>query len=153
MGFFQALYLWRLQKLVPIASVEFLLAYLPLASGQQAYCWDPCAFNCPKVGPRLCPPESILTYYDCCDSGCCQYIKWPNLLFMVIIIFLLLAGCGCCFFFLFTDARHRMFAKRNQERQQKQEAAVAAATAANSQRARSSSIGRPNLHHKHSTIV
>ncbi|CAD5222839.1 unnamed protein product [Bursaphelenchus okinawaensis] len=82
-------------------------ALIGVANGQQAYCWDPCTYNCPNRAPRLCPNEGIMTYYDCCQDGCCEFIKWPNLIFLVCIIFALLCGCGCCCFFLITDAQRR----------------------------------------------
>ncbi|KAL7073471.1 hypothetical protein ACQ4LE_007395 [Meloidogyne hapla] len=88
-------------------------------NSQQAYCWDlnPCAeFNCPQIGPRLCPPENVLIYYDCCPTdGCCPFIKWPNLLFLIFIIILLIIGCICCGFFLLTDARQKVFHRKQRE--------------------------------------
>ncbi|CAD5232196.1 unnamed protein product [Bursaphelenchus xylophilus] len=83
------------------------LVFLPLIRSQQAYCWDACTYNCPNRGPRLCPNEGIMTYYDCCPEGCCEYVKWPNLIFLIFIILALLCGCGCCCFFLVTDAQKR----------------------------------------------
>lgn len=52
-----------------------------------------------------------MTYYDCCEDGCCLYIKWPNMIFLLLVIFALLLGCGCCCFFLVTDAQERYAAE------------------------------------------
>uniref|UniRef100_A0A914N936 Transmembrane protein n=1 Tax=Meloidogyne incognita TaxID=6306 RepID=A0A914N936_MELIC len=103
-------------KIIIVILILFSLNYV---NSQQAYCWDlnPCIeFNCPQIGPRLCPPENVLIYYDCCPTdGCCPFIKWPNLLFLIFIIILLIAGCICCGFFLLTDARQKVFHRKQRE--------------------------------------
>ncbi|KHN83638.1 hypothetical protein Tcan_11626 [Toxocara canis] len=47
---------------------------------------------------RKCPPESLFTYYDCCGNNnrCCEYVKWPIIVFLVLVIVGLFTGC-CCF--------------------------------------------------------
>ncbi|KAI6213182.1 hypothetical protein M3Y94_00120100 [Aphelenchoides besseyi] len=89
------------------------IVYVPLIGltfrtvmAQQAYCFAQC-YDCANPSPRLCPPETILNYYDCCIDGCCQYLKWPNVIFLVIVIIALLCGCFCCCFFLVNEANQR----------------------------------------------
>ncbi|KAI6190286.1 hypothetical protein M3Y97_00101000 [Aphelenchoides bicaudatus] len=83
------------------------IAWLPIANSQQSYCFDQQCVGCANPAPRLCPPENIFTYYDCCIDGCCQFVKWPNLIFLVVVIIALLAGCICCCFFLVSEANQK----------------------------------------------
>ncbi|KAI6220833.1 hypothetical protein M3Y99_01586300 [Aphelenchoides fujianensis] len=84
-----------------------LLSFFHSARAQQAYCFDQSCYDCANPAPRLCPPEQLFTYYDCCLQGCCQFLKWANVIFLVIVIIALLAGCFCCCFFLMNEMNNR----------------------------------------------